>query len=59
MQWNWNLEKSEHWILESRVLEISVPPRSSSEIVIIVKLKTRDDVVEGGDRIFTTDVTAK
>ena len=46
-------------MLESRVSEISVPSRSSSKIVIIVKLGARDDVVEGGGRIFTTDVTAK
>ena len=52
-------QNSENWILESKVSEVSVPSRSSSEIVKIVKLKSRHDVVEGGDRIFTTDVTAK
>ena len=39
--------------------EIFVASRSSSEVVIIVKFEACDDVVEGGDRIFTTDVTAE
>lgn len=43
----------------SRVSEISVSSGSSPEIVEIVKLEPCHDVLKCGDRVFTTDVTAK